>query len=124
MFGKIALLGAAAALALVVGAQAQPYGNRYDGDRYDNARVTYDRDGTETIIVRPDRDYIEKHTMIGRSADGEINPTAYSMSRSVDLADLDLSQPADRQEMRNRVYRALARATRARERAVSAYAAM
>ena len=104
MFGKIALLGAAAALALVVGAQAQPYGDRYDGDRYDNARVTYDRDGTETIIVRPDRDYIEKHTMIGRSADGEINPTAYSMSRSVDLADLDLSQPADRQEMRNRVY--------------------
>ena len=96
--GRIALLGAAMAGALVlagIGAKAQPYGAGPDDRVYDN--------GTETVIVRPDRDYIEKHTVIGR-VNGEINPTAYSLSRSVDVGDLDLSQPADRREMRNRVY--------------------
>jgi UrcA family protein len=96
--GRIALLGAAMTSALVlagIGAKAQPYGAGPDDRVYDN--------GTETVIVRPDRDYIEKHTVIGR-VNGEINPTAYSLSRSVDVADLDLSQPADRREMRNRVY--------------------
>lgn len=96
--GRIALLGAAMTSALVlagIGVKAQPYGEGPDDRVYDN--------GTETVIVRPDRDYIEKHTMIGR-VDGEINPTAYSLSRSVDLTDLDLSQPQDRREMRNRVY--------------------
>lgn len=96
--GRIALLGAAMTGALVLagaGVKAQPYGYGPDDRVYDN--------GTETVIVRPDRDYIEKHTVIGR-VDGEINPTAYSLSRSVDLTDLDLSQPQDRREMRNRVY--------------------
>ena len=96
---RIALLGAALIGAAVLGtgaASAQYYGDRDYGDR------GYD-DGTETVIVRPDRDYIERHTVIGR-VDGEVNPTAYSLSRPVDLADLDLSQPEDRREMRNRVY--------------------
>ena len=95
---KIALLGAAMTSALVlagIGAKAQPYGYGSEDRVYDN--------GTETVIVRPDRDYIEKHTVIGR-VNGEINPTAYTLSRSVDIADLDLSQAADRREMRNRVY--------------------
>ena len=38
------------------------------------------------MIVRPDRDFIQKHQVIGR-VNGEINPTAYTLSRSVDLAE-------------------------------------
>jgi UrcA family protein len=95
---RIALLGAAliGAAAWGTGAASAQYYDRDYGERvYDN--------GTETVIVRPDRDYIEKHTVIGH-VNGEVNPTAYSLSHSVDLADLDLSQPEDRREMRNRVY--------------------
>ena len=100
---RIALLGAAifSVAMLGAGAASAQYYDR-DGDRYEDGDRVYDN-GTETVIVRPDRDYIEKHTMIGR-VNGEVNPTAYTLSRSVDLADLDLSQPADRREMRNRVY--------------------
>lgn len=98
--GRIALLGAAMTSALVlagIGAKAQDYNGPDDRD----ARV-YDN-GTETIIVRPYHDFIQKHQVIGR-VNGEINPTAYTLSRSVDVADLDLTQAADRREMRNRVY--------------------
>ena len=96
---RIALMGAAMIGAAALGAGAA---NAQYYDRYDNETHVYDN-GTETVIVRPDRDFIEKHQVIGR-VNGEINPTAYTLSRSVDLADLDLSQPADRREMRNRVY--------------------
>lgn len=95
---RIALLGAALIGASVFGAgtaTAQYYDDR-DGNR------VYDT-GTETVIVRPDYDFIEKHQVIGR-VNGEINPTAYSLSRSVDIGDLNLALASDRQEMRNRVY--------------------
>jgi UrcA family protein len=108
--GRIALLGAAMTSALMlagIGARAQDYYGPDDARVYDNgpgdrdARV-YDN-GTETVIVRPDYDFIQKHQVIGR-VNGEINPTAYTLSRPVDLTDLDLTQPSDRREMRNRVY--------------------
>ena len=107
---RIALLGAAITLVCGTGVASAQYYERpsdappppaYDGPTYDHPYVYGDQ--PETIIVRPDRDYIEKHTVVGR-VNGEVNPTAYSISRSVDLADLDLRQAADRREMRNRVY--------------------
>ena len=89
---KVAFLSAAAvALVFVAGAQAQPLG------------LHYDRNGTETVLVRPDYGPIQKQYTLG-VLNGEINPTLYSLSQSVNLADLDMAQPADRQEMRNRVY--------------------
>jgi UrcA family protein len=107
---RIALLGAAIVSAALLGAgtaSAQYYYDRYGNRVYESGDRVHDDpvqdNGTETVIVRPDRDYIEKHTMVGR-VNGEVNPTAYSLSRAVNLDDLDLSQPADRREMRNRVY--------------------
>lgn len=96
---RTALLGAAIIGVCALGAgaaNAQYYADRDYGERVYG-------DAPETVIVRPDHDFIEKHQVIGRVG-GEINPTAYSLSRPVDLADLDLSRASDRQEMRNRVY--------------------
>jgi UrcA family protein len=113
--GRLALLSAAMIAALTAGigaASAQYYGPPDSGPRsygppdraYDD-RASDDRvyGDTERVIVRPDYDYIRKHQVLGR-VNGEVNPTAYSLSRPVDLADLDLSRASDRQEMRNRVY--------------------
>lgn len=101
---RIALLGAVVTSAVVLAGAARsqdyrdyraPYEAYHDRDGYE--------DRTETVIVRPDYGFIQKHQVIGR-VNGEINPTAYSLQRPVELADLDMSRPSDRQEMRNRVY--------------------
>jgi UrcA family protein len=101
---RIALLGAVVTSAMVLAGatQAQDYRDyRAPYDAYHDSDVYGDR--TETVIVRPDYGFIQKHQVIGR-VNGEVNPTAYSLQRPVALADLDLSRPSDRQEMRNRVY--------------------
>jgi UrcA family protein len=103
---RIALLGAVVTSAMVLAGatQAQDYRDYrapYDAPTYHDSDVYGDR--TETVIVRPDYGFIQKHQVIGR-VNGEVNPTAYSLQRPVELADLDLSRSSDRQEMRNRVY--------------------
>jgi UrcA family protein len=127
--GRIALFGSAmvgAVLLCGAGAIAQDYnyGNgptnaqgyapgSFDRSYNDqpspgyNAGPAYDdRAGpvSETIIVRPQPDYdvIEKQQLLGR-VDGDISPQAYSVARPVTFADLDLSDPVDRAELRERV---------------------
>ena len=99
---RIVLLGSAmigAALLCCAGiANAQIY---HDGYYYD--RVYDDRTGpSETIIVHPN-DVIEERQLLGR-IDGEVNPQAYSISRTVDFTGLDLSRGADRAELHDRIY--------------------
>ncbi len=80
-------------------AQAQGY-NGYDDRGY------YDRDNygdqPETIIVRPNYDWIEKRQLLGH-INGEVNPVEYSIARPVNFSDLDLSRDADYFELRARV---------------------
>jgi UrcA family protein len=108
---RIALLGAvmSAALAAGIGAgHAQDYYGVSDGGAYQRE---YDRamgrdlpaPGVESVIVHPYYDRIEKRQVLGRQ-DGSINPTAYSLSRPVDFSDLNLSNPADRAELRIRIH--------------------
>jgi UrcA family protein len=80
-------------------AQAQGYSGYDDRGYYD--RGTYG-DQPETIIVRPNYDWIEKRQLLGR-INGEVNPVEYSISRPVNFADLDLSRDADFYELRARV---------------------
>jgi len=105
--GKITLLGSAMA-ALLCGAglaSAQDYDSRYDSPTYYDR---YDRPvADETIIVRPDYDWIEKRQLVGH-INGEVNPTEYTISRPVSFSDLNLSNDADYIELRERV-RATAR---------------
>src|SRR5258708_3699187 len=99
---KIVLLGSAMALLCGIGlAKAQDYGPYYRG--YDPGPAP----ATETVIVHPDYDYIEKNQVTGR-VNGEINPTEFSISRPVNFSDLDLSREADYIELRERI-RATAR---------------
>ena len=56
----------------------------------------------ESVIVRPDYEYIEKQQLIG-NINGEHNPTAFTISRPVEFSDLDLANPSDRRELRARV---------------------
>jgi UrcA family protein len=100
MRNRIALLGSAlmgAALLCAAGAaKAQDYGPYEPG---------YYGDAPETVIVHPyyhRYDGVEKRQMVGR-INGEINPTEYSLSRPVSIGDLDLSNPADRSELRLRI---------------------
>jgi len=67
-----ALMGSAlAALLCTAGlAKAQDYYGPYERV-YDN--------GTETVIVHPDYDDVEKRQLVGR-INGEVNPTEYSIS--------------------------------------------
>src|SRR5437762_2806343 len=93
MTRNIALLGSAVlAAGLVCGvAKAQDY--------------TYDRvydDRTETVIVHPYYDQIEKRQVLGR-VNGEVNPTEFTISRPVSFSDLDLTRDADYLELRERV---------------------
>lgn len=118
--GRIALLGASVALVIGIGsAAAQDYYStphtvpvsNEDAYQRDAYQREYDRamghdvavNGVESVIVRPDHDWVEKHTVIGR-VNGEINPTQYALSQPVDFSDLDLSNPADRAELRIRVH--------------------
>ena len=93
---NFALMGSAlAALLCTAGlAKAQDYYGPYERV-YDN--------GTETVIVHPDYDDVEKRQLIGR-INGEVNPTEYTISRPVDFSDLDLSRGIDRQELWLRVH--------------------
>jgi UrcA family protein len=97
------LMGCAMAALLCGAAAAQDYRGPYYGPytRYDAAP------DTETVIVRPDYDYLEKYQVTGR-VNGEINPTAYTMSRPVNVSGLDPARPADYIEIRERI-RATAR---------------
>jgi len=112
---RIALLGSVIAGAVLLcgaGASAQDY--NYSNGPYNDAgyapgnfdRSTEDRTSpvSETIIVHPQPDYdvIEKQQLLGR-VDGDINPQAFTVSRPVTFADLDLSDPVDRAELRERV---------------------
>jgi UrcA family protein len=95
-----ALMGCAI-VALLCGsgsAWAQDYRGPYYGPytQYDPAA------DTETVIVRPDYDILEKYQVTGR-VNGEVNPTAYTMSRPVDISGLDPSRPADYIELRERI---------------------
>jgi UrcA family protein len=90
---KKALLGAAAVLLCAAGAANAQY--------YSDRPYYYDREAGETVIVRP-YDRVEKRQLVGR-INGEVNPTAYTLSRPVDFSDLDLSRYLDRLELRDRV---------------------
>ena len=100
---KIALMGCAIVALLCGSAAAQDYRGPYYGPytHYDAAS------DTETVIVRPDYDILEKYQVTGR-VNGEVDPTAYRMSRPVDISDLDPARPADYIEIRERI-RATAR---------------
>ena len=100
---RIALMGCAIVALLCGSAAAQDYRGPYYGP-YTRYEPAYD---TETVIVRPGYDYLEKHQVIGR-VNGEVNPTAYTMSRPVDISGLDPARPADYIELRERI-RATAR---------------
>src|SRR3954462_15568267 len=99
---KRSYLGTAFAAALLCaagGAVAQTYGDSYAGDGYYNDR-------TETVIVRPyyaPYNHIERHQMVGR-VNGEVDPVYLSISRPVNYSDLNLSNPADFETLRERVY--------------------
>lgn len=90
---SFAMMGSAIALVLcaVGAAKAQDY----YGDRvYDN--------GTETVIVHPYYDGIEKRQLLGPH-NGEVNPTEYTLSRPVRFSDLDLTRDEDYLELKARV---------------------
>ena len=76
--GRIALLGSAIISALIcgAGAKAQAYDPYYD--RVYNGQ-------TETVIVHPYYNEIEKRQLTGR-INGEMNPTEYTLSRPVSFA--------------------------------------
>ncbi|HEY2009547.1 MAG TPA: UrcA family protein [Rhizomicrobium sp.] len=103
--GRIALLGSAMAMLLCGAGMANAQGY-YDGPGYQDGygRVYEDQPGpaSETIIVHPNDD-IDQQQLIGRY-NGEINPQAYTISRQVDLSDLDLRRGADREELHDRIY--------------------
>lgn len=93
--GRIALLssvmmGAALLCGAGVAKAQDPYYDRY----YDNT--------TETVIVRPPYNVIEKRQLMGRIS-GEMNPTEYTLSRPVSFSDLDLTRDEDYLELRARV---------------------
>lgn len=114
---RIALMGAVMSAALITGAVAVRAQDYYATptaapvDQADAYQREYDRatgrdyvvNGVESVIVHPYYDRVEKHQVIGR-ADGSINPTAYTISRPVNFSDLDLSNPADRAELRIRIH--------------------
>ncbi len=94
---RIALLVAALAAAPVVGVVSAAHAQYYGSDERMYA------DAPESVTVRPYYPRVEKRQILGR-VNGEINPTAYSLSRPVGTGDLDLTYASDRQELRDRVY--------------------
>lgn len=90
---SFAMIGSAFALVLCAAGAAKA--QDYYGDRvYDN--------GTETVIVHPYYDDIEKRQLLGRH-NGEVNPTEYTLSRPVRFSDLDLTRDEDYLELKARV---------------------
>ncbi|HEX4635674.1 MAG TPA: UrcA family protein, partial [Rhizomicrobium sp.] len=57
---------------------------------------------TETVIVHPYYDEIEKHQVLG-PINGERDATEYTLSRPVSFSDLDLTSDDDYLELRARV---------------------
>jgi UrcA family protein len=119
MTNKIALLGSALIGAALLGAPAMA--QYYDADSYLAPRTetrvyeaptyttpayTYQTPAydvaTETVIVRPDYEFLEKHQLVG-NINGEHNPTEFSLSRPVSFGDLNLADASDRQELRERI---------------------
>jgi UrcA family protein len=102
---RIALFGSAMVVALCGAcvANAQDYHESYYGGA---TYRTYDdrmEPVTETVIVRPDYDVIEKQQLFGR-VNGEMDPQAYTISRPVNFSDLDLSRNGDRAELHARIH--------------------
>jgi len=95
--GRIALFGSAMVGALMLCgagiAQAQAYDPYYDG--YYDGR-------TETVIVHPYYNEIQKRQLIG-PVNGERDPTEFTLSRPVSFSDLDLTRDEDFLELRARV---------------------
>jgi UrcA family protein len=94
---RIALLGSVMMGLLCAGGAAKA--QYYDDTRFDR---DYTRE-TETVIVRPYYDRVEKRQRLGR-INGEVNPTEYTISRPVGFSDLDLSRGDDYQELELRVH--------------------
>ena len=103
MKNRIVLLGSALiGAALLCGpaaAQSYSYDGPYEGARYYDERPA---PAVESVIVRPDYEYIEKRQLVG-NINGEHNPTAFTISRPVEFSDLNLADPTDRRELRARV---------------------
>ena len=103
---RIALFSSAmigVALMFGVGvAKAQDYGFRDGYQQPGYYGPAYDDRASETIIVHPN-DMIEQRQLVGHIG-GEVNPQAYSISRQIDFSDLNLSRPADRAELHDRIY--------------------
>lgn len=96
---NIALFGSVMMGLLCVGGAAKA--QYYDTSRFDR---DYAND-TETVIVHPYYDRVEKRQRLGR-INGEVNPTEYTISRPVSFSDLDLSRGDDYQELELRVHMA------------------
>ena len=79
-------------------ASAQDYVRSYDGPNYG----PYYSNDTESVIVHPDYDRVEKQQLLGH-INGEVNPVELRISRPVDFSDLNLSREADYRELRERV---------------------
>jgi UrcA family protein len=74
-------------------AKAQGYGGYYD-------RI-YRGDQPENVTVHPE-DRVEKRQVLG-NVNGEIDPVEYTISRPVNISDLDPSKDADSSALRDRV---------------------
>ena len=94
--GTIIFASVVTGAALLCGAGvAKAQGN---GGYYDR---TYRGDQPENVIVHPE-DRVEKRQVVGH-VDGEIDPVEYSISRPVNISDLDPSKDADSSQLRDRV---------------------
>ena len=120
MTNRIALLSSAliGAALLCGSASAQYYEDNtylaprtetrvYEAPNYDTPTRVYQTApaydvATETVIVRPDYEFLEKHQLVG-NINGEHNPTEFSLSRPVSFGDLNLADASDRQELRERI---------------------
>jgi UrcA family protein len=94
MLGAAMICGAASAI-------AQTYGP-YEGPGYYDNGYTAQALPEERVIVHPYYNPVEKRQLTGR-INGEVDPTEFSLSREVSFSDLNLSSPADREELRLRV---------------------
>jgi len=97
---RIALLTGAMALLGAGVANAQGYYDRsYDDPAYQAAPAG---PVSETVIVHPN-DIIEQRQMLGHVG-GEVNPQAYTISRNIDLSDLNLANGQDRAALHERIF--------------------
>ena len=99
---RIFLIGSAMAALLcgagVANAQST-YDRSYDDPAYQAAPAG---PASETVIVHPN-DIIEQRQLMGH-INGEVNPQAYTISRNIDLSDLNLANRQDRDALHERVF--------------------